>query len=253
MNNTLDTSRCPNAGGSGVQTSQWLLTYGPSIAERLNRQAPGANLAATDVYNLMVLCPFETVWLNSLSPFCNLFSESEFQQFEYMGDLDKYYKPGYGQPLGPVQGVGYVNELLARLTGTPVRDNTTTNRTLDASPLTFPLDRTIYADFSHDNQMVAIYAALGLFRQQMPPDPSSPDPKRNWLASHLVPFSARLVTEKLACGRHGEEFVRIFVNDARQPLEFCGAGEDGLCTLKAFVDSQSYARTDGNGDFTKCR
>ena len=69
----------------------------------------------------------------------------------------------YGNPLGRVQGVGYVNELLARLTQTPVRDHTQTNRTLDGAPATFPLNRTLYADFSHDNQMAAIYAALGLF------------------------------------------------------------------------------------------
>ncbi|KAF5369717.1 hypothetical protein D9615_010152 [Tricholomella constricta] len=252
LNNTLHAEMCPNAGTAIAQTSEWLSKYGPAIAERLNRHAPGANLTSTDVFGLLSLCPFESVSLNRLSSFCKLFSESEFQQFEYSGDLDKYYNTGYGQPLGPVQGVGYVNELLARLTGTPVRDNTQTNRTLDASPVTFPLNRTIYADFSHDNQMIAIYAAIGLFKQHTAPDPSFPNPKRNWLASHLVPFSARMVTEKLACGRRGEEFVRIFVNDAMQPLEFCGAGKDGLCTLRAFVESQAYARNDGNGDFEKC-
>lgn len=231
-------------------------------------QAPGANLTALDVYNLLSLCPFETVSANTPSPFCNLFSGSEFQQFEYSGDLDKYYNTGfvrlytstllaviitidrYGQVLGPVQGVGYINELLARLTGRPVRDNTQTNRTLDASPVTFPLNRTIYADFSHDNQMIAIYAAMGLFPQHLALDPSRPDPKRSWVASRLVPFAARMITEKLMCGK--TEYVRVFVNDARQPLKFCGAGEDGLCELGAFVASQVYARHDGNGDFEKC-
>ena len=149
-----------------------------------------------------------------------------------------------------MQGVGYINELLARLTGTPVRDNTQTNRTLTASPVTFPLNRTMYADFSHDNQMIAIYAALGLFPQAAPPDPSSPSPRRDWLASRMVPFSAQMVTEKLVCG--SGEYVRIFVNDARQPLKFCGATEDGLCELGAFVESQAYARNDGSGDFEQC-
>ncbi|KAF8076951.1 phytase [Lyophyllum atratum] len=250
LNDTLDDKMCPNAGNSDDQTSEWLSVYGPPIAARLNKQAPGANLTASDVYSLLSLCPFESVFLNGLSPFCKLFSNEEFQQFEYSGDLDKYYNTGYGQPLGPVQGVGYINELIARLTGTPVRDNTQTNHTLDDSPVTFPLDRTIYADFSHDNQMIAIYAAMGLFRQRIAPNPASPNPRRNWLASNLVPFSARMVTEKLVCGQG--EFIRIFVNDALQPLGFCGAKKDGLCTLKAFVTSQAYARKDGNGDFEKC-
>lgn len=49
-----------------------------------------------------------------------------------------------------------------------------------------------------------------------------------------------------------EEYVRIFVNDVRQPLDFCGAGEDGMCKLCDFVKSQEYARNDGFGDFEGC-
>ncbi|KAG6844460.1 hypothetical protein H0H87_006743 [Tephrocybe sp. NHM501043] len=253
-NDTLDDNMCPNAGNSDAQTGAWVQKYGVPIAARLNKHAPGANITATDVYSLMIMCPFESVFLNREGPFCNLFTQTEFEQLEYYGDLDKYYNTGYGQDLGPIQGVGYINELIARLTGKPVSDNTQTNRTLDASPETFPLDRTIYADFSHDNQMIAIYAALGLFRQSSPPNPTLPDPKRNWITSHLVPFSARMITEKLTCtsGKKNTDYVRIFVNDALQPLEFCRAGKNGLCTVDAFVKSQSYARNDGNGDFEKC-
>jgi hypothetical protein len=165
----------------------------------------------------------------------------------------------HGGYLGRVQGVGYVNELLARLTGQPVRDHTQTNRTLDASPETFPLDRTLYADFSHDNAMVAIYSALGLFRQHLLPgrklDPAKPSRLRTWFLSSMVPFGGRMVVERLQCTATLPlpfgTFVRILVNDALQPLEFCG-GVAGLCELHAFVASQWYARKDGNGDFEKC-
>lgn len=149
-----------------------------------------------------------------------------------------------------------MNELLSRLTGKPVQDHTQTNNTLDSSPITFPLDRTIYVDFSHDNTMAAMYAAIGLFRQSDLLDPSHPDPHRTWVASRLVPFSGRMVTEKVTCnlGRHGggyKEYVRVLVNDGVQPLLFCG-GSHGLCSLDAFVQSQGYARSDGAGDFDKC-
>ncbi len=132
----------------------------------------------------------------------------------------------YGQPLGRVQGVGYVNELLARLTGTPVLLGTQVNTTLDTDPSTFPLDRALYADFTHDNQMAAIYAAMGLFAQRAPLDPTTPDPRRTWITSELTPFSARMVVERLACTTQGKEntlHVRVLVNDALQPLGFCGA------------------------------
>lgn len=178
----------------------------------------------------------------------------------------------YGQELGPVQGVGYINELLARLTGQPVRDNTQTNRTLDGSPITFPLDRTIYADFSHDNLMVAVYAAMGLFKQTTHLDPTKPNRDRSWIASRLVPFSSRMVLERMQCRSRpqhlarssmlgsrskveegeGEMYVRVLVNDALQPLEFCGGDDEGLCRLEVFVESQTYARNDGDGDFDKC-
>lgn len=39
---------------------------------------------------------------------------------------------------------GWVNELVARLTDAPVTDNTCTNRTLDASPKTFPLGKRLF-------------------------------------------------------------------------------------------------------------
>lgn len=153
-----------------------------------------------------------------------------------------------------------MNELLARLTDSPVHDHTQHN-----ASLLFPLHKALYADFSHENLMVAVYAALGLFNVT---EGDAPNPRkipkdweeRVWRASRMVPFSARMVVERLQCGRvrpedvRGEEtFVRVFVNDALQPLEFCGAKtREGMCRLDAFVKSQVYARNDGNGDFEKC-
>ncbi|KAF8812207.1 acid phosphatase [Phlegmacium glaucopus] len=260
LNDTLDDKMCPNAGSSVAQTHLWSSIYGAPVADRLNAQAPGASLSAEDIPNLIQLCALETVATGTLSPFCAIFTQAEFAQFEYWADLEKYYRTGYGQALGPVQGVGYINELLARLTGLPVKDNTQTNRTLDSSPLTFPLNRTLYVDFSHDNEMIAIYAALGLFKQPVPLDPTKPDPERTWITSHLTPFSGRMVTERLSCRIPGSRrtrmeanvYVRILVDDALQPLEFCGANKDGMCELDAFVESQAYARNDGEGDFEKC-
>ena len=65
------------------------------------------------------------------------------------------YANGYGAPLGRVQGAGYVNELVARLSGRPVIDETTTNRTLNRDNATFPFDRPLYADFTHGSSRQA--------------------------------------------------------------------------------------------------
>lgn len=194
--------------------------------------------------------------------------------------------PRHGSPLGPVQGVGYINELLARLTDNPVRDYTQTNRTLDSNPDTFPLGRGMYVDFSHDNLIVAVVSAMGLFGNSKEErtfgggmlDPAKPDDTREWFVSRIVPFSGRMVVERMECGlptddaagyvpsvsgkgrqrKRAEDaedsvYVRILMNDAVQDLEFCGGvGEDGLCPLHAFVKSQAYARRNGEGDWEKC-
>ncbi|KAG9317928.1 histidine phosphatase superfamily [Chiua virens] len=266
-NDTLDDDMCPNAGSSDTQTTEWMNVFTPSIVTRLNSEAPGADLADSDVINLMMLCQFDTVYNEAPSPWCNLFTADEFTDFEYYGDLDDYYSNGwvsvtlsphglltrffrYGATLGPVQGVGYVNELIARLTGQPVQDETQTNYTLDHNPTTFPLDLTFYADFSHDNEMVSIFSAIGLFPQAEPLNTTSPNPDRTWVISNMVPFSGRLITERLTCD--GVESVRMLVNDAVQPLAFCDADEYGVCTLSNFVASQSFATSNGDGMWAQC-
>jgi hypothetical protein len=179
----------------------------------------------------------------------------------------------YGAPLGAIQGVGYVNELIGRLTNTPVRHSLQTNSTLLSSPETFPLNRTIYVDFSHDNLIVAVLTSMGLFNQTDGPlDTTKITKHRTWITSEMVPFSGHMTVEKLSCtARHSsrpfgpresvtrsegdegeEEYVRIFVNDAKQPLHFCGADSGGMCRLEEFVRSQEYARNDGFGDFAAC-
>ena len=168
----------------------------------------------------------------------------------------------YGHPLGPVQGIGYVNELIARLTGTAVKDNTQTNHTITSDPELFPLDRTIYADFTHDNAMMAVYSALGLFddredRSFSAPimDPTRPHKRRSWYTSRLTPFAGRMVVERLQCHQDNDQSklrVRILANDAVVPLPFCGDGGDGLCDLETFVQSQVYARETGVADWYKC-
>ncbi|KAJ7172078.1 phytase [Mycena filopes] len=259
-NDTLENHMCPNAGNSNAQTSEWLAVYAPAITVRLNTWAPGANLTDSESSALISLCAFHTAATSTtfspLSPFCALFTPPDFAAFGYSADLDKYYYTGYGaaRGLGRVQGVGYVNELLARLTHRPVRDQTQTNTTLDADPATFPLDRSIYADFSHDNTMVAIFAALGLFPQDTPLSTAAPDARRMWHTREMVPFSGRMVVERMRCGDR-KEYVRILVNDAVQPLDFCSTPNNlgaGLCTLPAFIESQVYARSNGGGDWEEC-
>ena len=159
-NNTLSHSLCTDfedgADSKVGSTAQsiWQSIFTPPITARLNENLPGANLSASETISMMDLCPFNTIASPSgqISPFCDLFSESEWHQYDYYESLGKYYGFGYGNPLGPTQGVGFTNELIARMTDQPVDDDTSTNHTLDDSQSTFPIGKghVLYADFSHD-------------------------------------------------------------------------------------------------------
>ncbi|KAK9778507.1 putative 3-phytase [Seiridium cardinale] len=259
FNNTLSHDACtlantaPNTWVGAQAQATWRDVFAPPITERLNKNLPGANLTDRETIYFMDLCPFETVAdvNGKLSRFCSLFSHDEWHSYDYYQSLGKWYGWTNGNPLGPTQGVGYVNELIARLTGQPVEDHTDTNSTLDSSPETFPLDRALYADFSHDNDMSSIFAALGLYNLTEPLSnitKAPPKETHGYSASWAVPFAARMYVEKMSCGGVDEELVRILVNDRVIPLQNCDADGLGRCTLSKFVDSLSFARAGGHWD-----
>ena len=259
VNNTLHHGLC-TAFESGTYSSgaaaqaTYRSTFLPALTSRLNTALPGTNLSDADTIAIMDLCPFETVagpGDGSLAPFCNLFSPEEWRKYDYFQSLGKWYDFGPGCALGPTQGVGWVNELLARLTGRPVEDNTTTNSTLDADGSTFPLGRGLYADFSHDNDMVGVLGALGVYdgvegglgngtRQE-------PGEVEGFSVSWAVPFAARVYVEKMRCGGQ-EERVRVLVNDRVVRLRGCGVDERGMCEVGRFVESMVFARGGGRWD-----
>jgi hypothetical protein len=100
--------------------------------------------------------------------------------------------------------------------------------------------------------MIAIFSAIGLFNQSVAVSTTTPNPDRTWIASNLVPFSSRMITEKVVCDGSSTEYVRILVNDVVQPLYFCDANEYGLCTVDAFVASQTFATSGGDGLWPEC-
>ncbi|OIW31692.1 3-phytase A [Coniochaeta ligniaria NRRL 30616] len=260
VNNSLSHGLCTAfetgaySGVGDAASQKFLAVFAPAVAARINAGLPGANLSNQEVVYLMDICTFETVTSaggGTVSPFCGLFTAAEWLDYGYYQSVGKWYGYGPGNGLGAAQGVGWVNELVARLTGRPVVDRTSTNTTLDGDGGTFPLGRTLYADFSHDNDMMGVYAALGLYngtealsveRRQ------GEDETGGYAASWTVPFAAMMYVEKMVCGGGGEEMVRVLVNDRVVPLQNCGADELGRCGLGAFVESLGFARGGGNWD-----
>ena len=260
-NNTLNHGLCTafeTSDTGHIAQSKFASTFIPSIKTYLNEGLSGANLTDEETLFLMDLCPFETVADSTGRPssFCVLFTRDEWRQYDYYQTLGKYYGYGSGNPLGPTQGVGFVNEIIARLTGNTVDDHTSSNTTLDKDPATFPLHRAIYADFGHDNDMTAVLAALDVYNITQPLSTSHPmtiEAMNGYSAAWTVPFAARIYFEKLQCDGTKEEMIRVLVNGRVLPLESCAGDSLGRCTLSKFIDSLSFARTGGHWDqcFTK--
>lgn len=258
-NNTLNHGLCtdfedgPDDSIASNAQKTWANVFVPPIQKRINSDLKGADLTQTEIIYMMDLCPFNTVASSNgtISPFCDLFSEDEWHQYDYYETLNKYYGYSYGNPLGPTQGVGFTNELIARMTNSAVDDETSTNHTLDDDPATFPLRRSLYADFSHDNDMTAIFSAMGLYNGTGPLSNTTiteAQDANGYSAAWTVPFAARAYFEKMRCAGSHEEFVRVVINDRVLPLKQCGGDRFGRCTLSKFVDSLSFAMSNGHWD-----
>ena len=260
-NNTLNHNTCAafEADKLGDQVSaKYTALIAPPMAQRLHHDLPGVTLTDDQVIYLMDMCAYDTVattpGATSLSPFCALFTDTEWSQYNYLQSLGKYYGYGAGNPLGPTQGVGFINELIARMTHSPVHDHTTSNRTLDAPGAdSFPTNRTLYADFTHDNGMIPIFFALGLYNgsDPLPLDRIVPATQVDgYSAAWAVPFAARAYIEMMQCGRETEPLVRVLINDRVAPLKGCNVDQLGRCKRSDFVNALSFAQ-DG-GDWAKC-
>lgn len=261
FNNSLNHNTCPKFENSALGdtiTDNYTSLIAPPIARRLESQLPGVTLSNHDVTHLMDMCAFDTVSStpdgSKRSAFCDLFTAHEWTQYNYLQSLSKYYSYGAGNPLGPTQGVGFVNELIARLTHNPVHDHTSTNHTLDApGATTFPLKRTLYADFTHDNGLIPVFFALGLYNGTEPLPRShvqSDHAADGYSAAWTVPFAARAYIEMMQCRLEPEPLIRVLVNDRVVPLHGCEVDSLGRCRRDDFIEGLSFARAGGH--WTSC-
>ena len=153
-------------------------------------------------------------------------------------------------------GLGYQQEVIARLKNETLSySHSQANITLDDNTDTFPLNQSLYFDFSHDTNMISVLAAFGL--RQFAPflDPERHPGPHDFTVSHLTPFGARFDLEvirtprPLSPGREtylegGEtKYVHFMINQRTVPLGAslpeCDASRvDGWCELGAFVRVQ---------------
>lgn len=252
-----------SAGGDRANT-QWQEKYLKRATDRFRESMTGnPDWTTEDTYLAQTMCPYETVGLG-YSPFCSLFTKDEWEGFEYSFALEYYGGNKFGSPTGRAVGVGYVQELVARLQHRypqPDEEFTAINETLDNNPRTFPLNQTLYLDFSHDTTMFSMLTALGLtqFEDFLPT--SGPPEDRQLIVSHIVPFAARFNIEVIKAPRPvrakrskdphasayeekgGETtYVHLLINQRTlslgRSISECGKRDDGWCELETFIKAQ---------------
>lgn len=137
--------------------------YLADATERLAAYVPdGFDWTVNDTYAMQSICAYETAYLGD-SAFCKLFTLDEWAGFELTLDVEYYYDYAWGNPTGRAQGVGYLQELLARLTNKYIDvSESSVNSTLTNNPETFPLGQKFYADFSHDDIIISLLTAMSM-------------------------------------------------------------------------------------------
>lgn len=253
INNTLAPySTCPNAnddtkGGRGAwYVKNWTGNYLKAAQARLQPQMQGYELTIDDLFSFQFMCAYETVALG-YSKFCQLFSEEEWAGFDYALDLNSWYGSAFGSPVARAQGIGYIQELVARLTNTRIAvHNSSTNSTLDDDPTTFPLGgQSLFVDATHDVVVLSILTALNLtnFARVGPLPPDHIPTDRSFRVSQLAPFGTNVQFQLLSCASpalSGPQ-IRIIINDGVTPLtgiKGCPEQPDGMCPLEAFIAAQ---------------
>lgn len=251
INNTLSPDKTCHNENHTERTSwyvrRWVERYLKTARKRLNAHLHGIKLTEEDVYAMQMMCAYETVALG-YSRFCELFTVEEWEGFDYSLDLYFWYDSAFGSPFGKILGIGYVQELVARLTQTPIPvHNTSTNGTLDDNPITFPLDgRSLYVDATHEVVVLQILTALNLTTlAESGPLPYDHIPKqRSFRASYLAPFATNIQFQLLSCAHPSltsTQQIRVIVNDGVVPLSSLkGCPKDskhGLCPVDGFVES----------------
>ncbi|CAE6488985.1 unnamed protein product [Rhizoctonia solani] len=234
----------PNATtlGTVYVTAIWDSIYLPPILKRLQKYIKGVNITTSDISIMPYLCGFETQITGKLSPFCDIFTESEFKQYEYRQDLRYYYGTGPGTHLPSTLMLPYLNA--------------TATLFLNGPGYTYSTGFTpppIIVSYTHDNQLNEIATAIGVFNTTGPLPPNKIQNNRLFISSRINPMAGRIAFERMACtSKKPGIYVRIRVNDAVYPMSECQSGPGKTCPLAQF-GQVIKAKVDKAGDFmTRC-
>ncbi|PSR83363.1 histidine acid phosphatase [Coniella lustricola] len=274
--------QCPNFYDSsgGDYATEWADVYLPPIQERLQALIKGNfTFETNDISQMPYICGFQSQMFGTLSPWCNVFTDYELQQYEYAQDIRYYYGLGPGTVLEQTMMMPYLNSLVGLLNQGPGINGTAANGSTFAVP-------NLLVTFINDGQLVELITASGVFDNETALSGTEMTKNRHFIASHFVSMRGTISWERLNCrvedgsgsstnstitGRSAshsspvlqsryansttgsstnETYIRIKLNDAVYPLPFCMDGPGKSCLLSEYVDYIS-SKYEAQGNWTE--
>jgi len=155
-----------------------------------------------------------------VSPWCAAFSESDLIVFEYLDDLDYYYKDGYGFEINWKQACNPVVDLISRFNA------------ISADTSSGP-----YAYFycSHSGVTSKLLARLGLYNDSVPLTASNygSQQDRTWRTSRILNFATNLVFVLFDCEATATFKVQAYHNE--RLVDIVGCSEPRACPYVEFT------------------
>ncbi|KXT02829.1 hypothetical protein AC578_5381 [Pseudocercospora eumusae] len=211
-------------------------SYLPQIRDRFAADSPGLLFDEAEIYSMQEYCAFETL-VRGDSKWCDVFTQDEWESFEYARDLLHYYRAGPGNPFAAAGGMLWLKATAELMLQGSEAGN-------------------LFFSFNHDGDIFNLLSALQLFQEpeDLPTDRVKHD--RTWRLSDVTPMGARIVLERYVCPssppqcwanelypnhEHCEEqmyepHVRLSINDGIVPIPRCQDGSPGGgCLLSNFL------------------
>ncbi|OCL14268.1 putative histidine acid phosphatase [Glonium stellatum] len=225
---------CPaySSSAGSKQAEVFQKIYTSPIIERFHALASTFNFTPDDIVGMQELCGYETV-IRGSSPFCSLsvFTPNEWLGFEYTNDIQYHYNTGYGNPISGVIGYPWLNATAGLLASGNINGSDS---------------QQIYVSFTHRELPPTVLVAMGLFNNSafsggndinatMPTD--TPNYRRAWKSSHIIPFLTNIAIERMACDSYGFDvggYYRVLVNQSPQLLPGCSDGPGESCSTDGF-------------------
>lgn len=203
--------------------SQTITQLVSDVSSRLGYKYP---LKTQQVLDMFDMCRYDQAWnLEAPSPWCAAFNPPQIDDLEYLEDLAKYWKSGYGSKLSSRLSCSSVNDMLKHL-GSNQQPQVVTY-------------------FTHSKAVLLLLTALQAAKDtdSLRADNYYSMSRRKWRSSELTPFASNVVAIKYDCPNEVERNkIMFFQNEKPLYFDWCKVG---LCNWSD-VQERYKEYTQGN-------